>query len=229
VQIPHPWTRSVNGLFFLPMEGAWSGHPFAGHAVGCEYNMNFLVRMSLQEVDGQLQGACYEFSRATWTDAATGLLGPICGMTTETGDIYIGTLQDSGWLGGLNQGQVIRFTPAAETATNGIREIRATAGGFEIEFIAPVDAASATNSASYSVSGYTRVWEGTYATEDSGRYALDVEAVTLSHDARTASITCGPLKTGFVYDVGCGGVADAGGDALFPNIGYYTMNRVPAP
>jgi mono/diheme cytochrome c family protein len=228
VHIPHPWTRSVNGLFFVPTDGVWSDHPFAGHAVGCEYNMNFLVRMSLQEVDGQLQGACYEFSRANWSDTATGLLGPICGMTTDSGEIYIGTLQDSGWLGGLNQGQIIRFTPSTESATNGIREIRATADGFEIEFLSAVEASTATNPASYSVSGYTRVWEGTYGTEDSGRYAAAIEAVSLSDDGRTVNITCGPLKMGFVYDVSSTGVSDTDGKAIFPNVGYYTMNRIPS-
>ncbi len=122
VQIPHPWTRSVNGLFFLPIDGAWSGHPFAGHGVGCEYNTNFLVRTSVHEVDGQLQGACYEFSHMTWNDLSTGMLGPICGMATIDGSIYVGTIQDSGWLGGLNQGQVIRFRPAEAAMPNGIRE-----------------------------------------------------------------------------------------------------------
>ncbi len=227
VQIPHPWTRSVNGLFFLPTEGAWSDHPFAGHAIGCEYNMNFLVRMSLQEVDGQLQGACYEFSRATWADNATGLLGPICGMAADDGSIYIGTLQDSGWLGGLNQGQVIRFTPSAASATNGIREIRATADGFEMEFISSVDRSTAIDTENYSLSGYTRIWEGTYATEDSGRYAPVISDLTLSEDRTTVRITCSPLKPGFVYDLSCAGVRNVDGEALFPNVGYYTMNRIP--
>ena len=38
---------------------------------------------------------------------------------------------------------------------------------------------------------------------------------------------CSPLKAGFVYDVGCAGVIDKGGQTLFPNVGFYTMNRVP--
>ena len=35
VQVPHPWTRSVNGIAFWPR---WTGHPFAGQIVGAEFN-----------------------------------------------------------------------------------------------------------------------------------------------------------------------------------------------
>ena len=49
----------------------------------------------------------------------------------------------------------------------------------------------------------------------------------LSDDQTTVHIACSPLKEGFVYDVSCAGVLNAGGEALFPNVGFYTMNRVP--
>ncbi|MEO8269970.1 MAG: hypothetical protein ABI557_09625, partial [Aureliella sp.] len=68
VNLPHPWTRSVNGLCFLntprsrrfdePQFG-----PFEGHLIGCEMNGRFLVRMSLQKVGDTYQGAAYLFSR----------------------------------------------------------------------------------------------------------------------------------------------------------------------
>ncbi|MEZ6088672.1 MAG: hypothetical protein R3C05_11725 [Pirellulaceae bacterium] len=58
IDIPHPWTRSVNGICFLESPagdgvfGAWEGH-----LVGCEYDTQRLIRMSLQNVGGTLQGA----------------------------------------------------------------------------------------------------------------------------------------------------------------------------
>jgi hypothetical protein len=55
-----------------------------------------------------------------------------------------------------------------------------------------------------------------------------IESVTLADDDHTVHIACGPLKEGFVYDVSCSGVVNADGEPLFPNVGYYTMNRVPS-
>ncbi|MCA9053150.1 MAG: hypothetical protein KDA75_04900, partial [Planctomycetaceae bacterium] len=103
IQIPHPWTRSVNGIFFIPPAGAGDEGlsklaPFAGHGIGCEYNSRFLIRFSLQDVDGQLQGATYLFTRSTWENEAETFLGPMCGAVAPNGDLYIGSIHDSGWL-----------------------------------------------------------------------------------------------------------------------------------
>lgn len=46
IQIPHPWTRSVNGLVFLTGK---EGYPdLKGHGIGCEYNGRFLIRFTTQ-------------------------------------------------------------------------------------------------------------------------------------------------------------------------------------
>ncbi|MFM9962840.1 MAG: c-type cytochrome, partial [Planctomycetaceae bacterium] len=57
IQIPHPWTRSVNGLVFLTGK---EGYPdLKGHGIGCEYNGRFLIRFSTQRVGDVMQGAVY--------------------------------------------------------------------------------------------------------------------------------------------------------------------------
>ena len=229
VQIPHPWTRSVNGLFFLPeqlSEGPFA--PFAGHGVGCEYNHRFLMRFSLQEVDGQLQGASYELTRPDWELESDAFLGPICGAVSPRGDLYVGSIHDSGWLGGRNTGEIVRLRPEPDARTqNGIREVRAIPGGFEIEFIRGIDPAEASEAENFSISGYTRVWEGSYATPDSGRYAPQVESVQLSDGNRIVTLFIDDLRPRFVYDIACGSLPSADGSDLWPNTAYYTMNRVP--
>ena len=222
IQVPHPWTRSVNGIFFLP-ESIPS--PFAGHGIGCEYNSKFLIRFTTQEVNGELQGACYPFSRATWQNEAETFLGPICGYVGEDGAIYIGSIFDSGWLGGPNVGEVVKLTPKNDPG-NGIRELRAVPNGFEVSFISPVDRERSLNPQHYSLSGYTRVWQGTYATEDSGRYSPDITKVELSKDRRTVRIEVDAIKEGFVYEINVGEIGDRGTE-LFPSFAAYTMNQIP--
>jgi cbb3-type cytochrome oxidase cytochrome c subunit len=238
IQIPHPWTRSVNGIFFIPsvpdaQDTLNAQHstlnsplaPFAGHGIGCEYNGRFLIRFSLQEVGGQLQGATYLFTRSTWDDAAQTFLGPICGAVAPNGDLYIGSIHDSGWLGGMNTGEIVRLRPTGDWP-NGIREIRAMPDGFEIEFLQPVDRAKAVLPESYTLSGYTRVWKGNYATDDSGRYAPRIQSIDHSADGRTVTLHVDRLEPEYVYDVVVKPIS-ADGQPLFPDIGYYTMNVVP--
>ncbi|MCC6508641.1 MAG: c-type cytochrome, partial [Pirellulaceae bacterium] len=102
VNLPHPWTRSVNGICFLntPTTASKPNRfgPFEGHLIGCEYNGLSLIRMSLQEVDGVMQGAAYLFSRPPQPDEPT-FEGPVVCAVAPEGDVYVGNIHDSGWGG----------------------------------------------------------------------------------------------------------------------------------
>jgi hypothetical protein len=210
----------------------------AGQGIGCEYNGRFLVRFSLQEVDGVVQGAVYPFSRSSEERSAAtgkgrpatvgehGFMGPLCCAVSPRGDLYIGGIQDSGWLGGTNIGEIVRLRPNNQPA-NGIRQIRATPTGFEIAFFEPIDRPLAERTANFKLVGYQRIWSGDYATADSGRHRLAVRKCGLSADGRTVTLTTDRPREGFVYEVSCSELAVPGREPLWPSIGYYTLHRVP--
>lgn len=254
IQIPHPWTRSVNGLCFLTGK---EGYPdLKGHGIGCEYNGRFLIRFSTQRVGEVIQGAVYPFSLTDdelvrgLNSAATPLgatnaievsggkpaaprqqtvpnfEGPLCCGVSPKGEIYIGSISDSGWAGGQNTGSIVKLKGNGQRP-NGIREIRATRDGFDIDFFAPVDRARATNPEHYSISGYTRVWGGAYATPDSDRHRCKVLAIELSDDGKTAKLKVDSRKSpNYVYDISCREVADPD-KPLFPAYGFFTLHRIP--
>ncbi len=224
IQIPHPWTRSVNGIFFIPEDIDTPGlKAFRGHGVGCEYNYRFLVRFSLQDVGGEVQGACYALTESAeqLPDDAPVFLGPMCGTVGPDGNIYVGNIHDSGWRGGQNTGEIVRMTPESEFP-NGIREVRAVSDGFEIELLEPIDAQTLASKETYDLVGYTRVWEGDYATPDSGRYRPAIEEITVSDDGRTVRLKVDELRTSYLYELH---LAESLG--LFPRSAFYTMNLIP--
>jgi hypothetical protein len=228
IQIPHPWSRSVNGLFFLPSSGP--GHPaFRGQGIGCEYDTRFLVRLSLQKVAGEYQGAAYYFSQPTPEAGGENFLGPLCGGIAPNGDVYIGSIHDSGWLGGQNTGDIVRLSPKEDLLPNGIREVRATPEGFDVEFIKPLDPKAAGDLKHYDVSGYTREWQGSYATPDSSRHKVSVQSAKLLADGRTVSLTVKDLREGYVYEISCGGLSQLMTKPLFPDTAHYTLHRIPKP
>ena len=309
IQIPHPWTRSVNGLVFVPRsqeseakqskvdpvpsppssgeragvrkrnsddasqpqaakertphpnplpskakgDGIGSATPvlatrhssldsLGGHFLAVEYNNNSIIRLSLQEVGGVVQGAVFPFSRPTSDEAPlsatpnsagkpapqdlSSLIGPICIGLSPTGNIYVGGFQDGGWAGGLNMGDIVKLTPEGDLP-NGLREIRATSRGFDLEFFHPVDAELARHASQYKVSGYTRVWKGDYATPDSGRHTGEVTDAKVDEAGRKVSLTVNGLRPGYVYDVSVGEIGAAAQRALWPAIGHYTLHRIP--
>ncbi len=224
IQLPHPWTRSVNGIFFIPNRDGLGGlDPFRGHGIGCEYNNRFLVRFSLQQVDGELQGACYELTESAENmplDAPV-FLGPMCGGISPDGKIYIGNIHDSGWLGGQNTGEINCLTPA-QKLPNGIREVRAFSNGFEIELLEPISPKSLQAKEAYVLSGYTRIWEGSYESPISGRYRPEIEKIEVLQKGKVVRLTVDELKPSFVYDIHL-----KTKEKLFPNTAYYTMNHIP--
>ena len=254
IQIPHPWTRSVNGIVFLTGK---EGYPdLKGHGIGCEYNGRFLIRFTTQRVGDVMQGAVYPFSltddelvrgidKAGPPLGATNAIevsggkpaaprqrtvpnfeGPLCCGVSPKGEIYIGSIADSGWAGGQNTGSIVKLKGNGQRP-NGIREIRATHDGFDIDFFAPVDRVRATNSENYSISGYTRVWGGTYATPDSDRHRCKVLAIELSDNGKSAKLKVDSRKTpNYVYDISCREVAEPD-KPLWPGYGFLTLHRIP--
>ncbi len=224
LQVPHPWTRSVNSILFFPEN---FGIPqLAGHGLGCEYDLRFLIRFSLQETDGVMQGAVYPFSRANLEAGGSNFIGPICSAVSPDGALYIGSIWDSGWQGGPNTGGITRLVPAA-TRPNGIREVVATNDGLTIHFLDPVDSKTAAEAGSYSVQGYTRVWGGNYATPDSDHHQIAVRVADVASDGRSVHLTLPGMKAGYVYDVSLvGGLLQS--QEFWPATAHYTLKRIPS-
>ncbi|MFM7056530.1 MAG: c-type cytochrome [Planctomycetota bacterium] len=222
LQIPHPWTRSVNSLAFIPED-----YPVAalrGQAVGCEYDTQCLIRMSFEEVNGVVQGACYRFSRLPEPGMEADLQGPISVAFAPDHTLYIGSLRDSGWQGARNTGCIERLSPVGELP-NGIREIRAVADGFQVEFFAPLPADTGTRPEDWDLQSFTRVWKGSYATADSERRSEDVTEVRHSADGQSVHLKTGGHRAGFLYEVRLKATGNAGD--LWPVEGFYWMKQTP--
>lgn len=227
LQIPHPWTRSVNSIQFLPDIFASVG--MQGHGIGCEYDLRFLVRFTTQEVGTTMQGCVYPLSRPEQPAGGTNFIGPVSSAISPDGAIYIGSIWDSGWQGGQNTGAIERIEPGstlnAVNRSNGIQEVRAIPGGFEIEFFEPVDRMAARSADNYSILGYTRIWGGSYATPDSERYQCQISELTLSEDAKTVVIRIEQLKPGFVYEISVKDTLDS--RPMWPTTAAYTLKQIP--
>jgi mono/diheme cytochrome c family protein/glucose/arabinose dehydrogenase len=224
INIPHPWTRSVNGICFLESKTEDAFGPFTGHLVGCELDSRRLVRMSLQEVNGQLQGAIYPMSRYHPVDGKT-FLGPLVAAVSPTGSLYIGGIRDSGWGGANNIGALTRLDYDPERLGVGIAVVQATPDGFEIEWTQAIDQLRAGQLDQYQIESARRESTPSYGGGDIDRRIESVTKVEVLSPTRVR-LTLAELKAGFVYDIRVRNIA-LGDASLFPAEAFYTMREIP--
>ena len=233
VNIPHPWTRSVNGICFLetPPElkqksGSTFG-PFEGHLVGCEYDTRRLIRMTVEEVKGVMQGAAYPLSiDPPASDAEVqGLLGPIVCAVSPQGDLYVGNIRDSGWGAGNNIGEIVRVRVEPDKLPCGIKEVKCSPDGFLITFIQPIDVAKGKDLASYSISSYRRQSTPAYGGPDLDRRTEKVDAAEVSNDGRQVRVKVPDRRLGYVYEIRLKNLAP-GGTEFFPSEAHYTLHVI---
>ena len=229
IDIPHPWTRSVNGICFLDTPPALRQKlgrdlfgPFEGHLIGCEYDTRRLVRLSLERVGDTYQGAAYPFS---FEQPAEGepLLGPLTCAVAPDGDLYVGSLRDSGWGGANNVGALARLRPSDGGLPAGIAEVRAVGDGFLIAFTRPVDAKLAADAQNYSLASYTRVSTPAYGGPDVDRRIEKIAGVEIADDRLSAKLRLTELREGFVYEIRVKNLTAA--KLFFPAEAHYTLRR----
>ncbi|MFO1063333.1 MAG: hypothetical protein U0892_05650 [Pirellulales bacterium] len=232
VNLPHPWTRSVNGICclitpdVLKKERGDVFGPFEGHLIGCEYNGLSLIRMSLEKVDGEYQGAAYMFSRPPREDEPT-FEGPVVCSVSPSGELVVGNIHDSGWGGGQNTGSIVALRPAG-TWQFGIRTITAATDGLKIAFTKPLDRSAAIDPKNYSIRSYRRVSTPAYGGDDQDEKTETIQAVELTDDSSAVRIRLGALREGCVYEVRVSPIG-TNGESLFPSEAHYNMKRVPKP
>jgi hypothetical protein len=206
IDIPHPWTRSVNGICFLhtPKDrraklGRDAFGPLEGHLIGCEYDTRRLIRMTLQRVGDTFQGAAYPLSIPP-SDPRRGFLGPLVCAVSPRGELYVGSIRDSGWGAGNNVGEIVRVRIQPDKLPCGIAEVRATRDGFQIDFFRPIDRQRAERAESCTIQSYRREATPAYGSPDRDRRTEKVIAASVSPDARRVALRVAEIRAGFVYE-----------------------------
>jgi len=227
INIPHPWTRSVNGIAFLetpPALRAKLGRsvfgPFEGHLVGCEYDTRRLIRMSLRRVGDTYQGAAYPLSAAA-ADPANDFLGPLCAAVSPTGDVYVGGIRDSGWGAGNNIGEIVRLRFAPDELPAGIAEVFVQRGQLEIKFTRAVDAAKAADASNYVIESYRRTSTPAYGGPDQDHRQEKIQKIDVAAGAASVTLDVGALREGFVYEIRLKPLVSEG--QFFPAEAYLTV------
>lgn len=195
--------------------------PFDGQLLVGDQTLASVMRVSLERVEGQLQGACYPFLESL-----------DCGVNrlafAPDGALFVGQT-DRGWASVGRRRHGLQRVAWKGTTPFAIQAMEATPDGFRLRFTGAVERASAADPASYRLSSHTYAYHADYGAPEDDQASLDVTAVRLLDDT-TVELTVSPLREGYVHCLDADGVRSAADpdQGLLHGEAYYTLQRRPS-
>lgn len=191
--------------------------PFAGQMFVCDESKCLVVRVALEKVDGEWQGACLPFRSGFQGGNNRAAFAP-------DGSLYLGQT-DRGWgsTGGKSFG-LQRLAWTGEVPFE-IETMKLTADGFDVRFTRPVDRAVAAAPANWSLSHYHYLYRAQYGSPQQDITPVKVASASVSADGRTVRLKLPELRAGKIYELHHANLRAADGTAPLHTAAYYTLNR----
>lgn len=211
--------RSPGGFVWDTTGGRFG--PFEGQVFVTDQYEASVMRVSLEEVDGHWQGACYPFRRRLGCGALRVAFAPDGSLFvggTERGWDSIGTNGLSYSLERLVWTGVVPFE---------LHTMSARPDGFSLRFTAPVDRETAADPASYRLHTFTYLLHSSYGSPEIDGRDHELREVHVSSDGRTVTLVPDELRPGHVHELGLDGVRAADGRPVLHPRAYYTLARRP--
>jgi azurin/glucose/arabinose dehydrogenase len=219
VWIPHGILGiSTSAILVDSTRGAFG--PFAGQLFVGDQGQSRIMRVALEKVNGVYQGVVFPFREGF----VSGVFREVWG---KDGSMYVGqTSRGWGATGRAPYGlQRLVWTGKVPFEAH---HVSARPDGFEITFTQPVDRATASDPASYAVNSFIYKYHHIYGSPVINQLAHTVRAVEVAKDGRSARIVVDSLRQGYVHEIRMSGVRSANGAPLLHDVGYYTVNQIPA-
>lgn len=194
--------------------------PFAGQLFVGDQGHSKIMRVSLEKVNGEWQGACFPFREGF----QSGIIRTVWG---QDGSMFVG-MTSRGWAAtGKSPYGIQRLVWTGKVPFE-IKAIRSKPDGFDVTFTAPVDRKTAEDPASYSLNSFTYKYHKTYGSPIEDARPVPIRGVVVASDGLSARIVADTaLREGYIHEVKAEGVRSASGNLpLLHPTGYYTLNAI---
>lgn len=195
--------------------------PYSGHAFLGEMNQQYLLRVMLEDVDGQTQGAVTPFLRETVNPRLS--RGNNRLAFDQQGHLWVGQTLHRGWTGATGL-QRVSWTGVLPLD---VMAMRLTDEGFTLTFTRPVDPRTAGDPSSYAMKTYFYNFHETYGSEKFDTRPVTITKVDVAPDRRSVRLTLDGLEAWRLYDLTMTGiVSEDGAHPLLGNWVIYTLNHL---
>ena len=198
--------------------GPYSGQLFIG-----EMNRDRILRVMMEKVDGEFQGACIPFLDGHGLRSGNNRLA-----FAPDGSLWIGQISFGGWPGvpGI-QRIVFNGKPPMDIFTMTLAK-----EGFDLTFTQPVEISSATNVKNYKIRSYRYEYkkkdinEGIDVANQFDVQDVNVLNSQISEDGKKISLQIKDLKPGYIYELTLGEIKSRAGQPLANKLICYTLNKL---
>ena len=201
---------TTNGAF-----GPFSGQVFVG-----DQGHSKIMRVALEKVNGEWQGACFPFREGF----QSGIVRTVWG---QDGSLIVG-MTSRGWSAtGKDPYGIQRLVWTGKTPFE-MKTIRSKPDGFDLTFTTPADRKTAEDPANYSINSFTYKYHKTYGSPIEDAKIVPIRGVIVAPDGLSARLVADTvLREGYVHEVKAEGVRSASGNLpLLHSVGYYTLNAI---
>ena len=194
--------------------------PFAEQLFVGDQGHSKIMRVALEKVNGEWQGACFPFREGF----ASGIIRTVWG---QDGSMFVG-MTSRGWAATGKESYGIQRLVWTGKMPFEMKTITSKPDGFEIAFTSPVDRKTAENPESYSLNSFTYRYHKTYGSPIEDAKPVPIRGVVVAPDGMSARIVADTvLREGYIHEVKAEGVRSASGSMpLLHSVGYYTLNAI---
>lgn len=219
VWLPHG-VLGISTSEILPDETKGAFGPFAGQLFVGDQGMSKIARVFLEKVNGQYQGAAFDFR----SGFRSGVLRMCWG---DNGTMYVGGTNRGWGSAGTEPFGLERLIWTGEMPFE-MKAVRAMPDGFEIEFTQAVDKATAENLNNYGARSYIYKYHPVYGSPILNAKDHGLRGAKVSADGMKVRIVVDELRRGYVHELRLDGVLAAKSKkALLHPAAYYTLNSIP--
>ncbi len=191
--------------------------PFAGQLFVGDQGHSKIMRVYLEKIQGEYQGACFPF--------VDGFSSGILRLRwSPKGEMYVG-MTSRGWAAtGKNPFGLQRLVWTGEMPFE-MKAIRAMANGFEIEFTQPVNKTLAAMESNYSINSFIYSYHRKYGSPIINQQNCSIRNISVADDNMSVKIEVDGLREGYIHELKLNGIKSNKGLSLWHNVGYYTLNH----
>ena len=205
---------------FLPDTTGGAFGPFTGQVFVGDQGQSKIMRVFLEQVNGEYQGAAFPFREGF----NSGLLRMVWG---RDGSMFAG-MTSRGWASTGKEPYGLQRLVWTGKVPFEIKTMKAQPDGFELEFTQPVDKAAAADAASYSLTGFTYQYRQAYGSPVIDSRRCPLRGIVVSEDGRKVRLVADSLREGYIHELKVEGVLNQKKAPLLHNVAYYTLNSLPA-
>ena len=219
VHFPHGEMANSPGAPICDTTGGKFG-PFAGQMFIGDVVQPNLIRIALEKINGQYQGACFPFIKG-------GVLKRgICRLAfSPEGELIVGRVGEGDWARGTPGNGLQKVVFNGKTPFE-VHSIQLVEDGFVLQFTKAIDPAVCGNKELYQLTNYHYKYHAAYGSPKTDVKPVEIKGVEVSDDHKSVFLKIDGLTERKVYEFKLPGVREQGGRGLRNVMAYYTLNEL---